>query len=199
MPPHPKALRSSTVTTAPLHNAAYHCLGPAAKPHPRALGKRTRRSGAYPSPTKGPLVKPALTTRNTQAHCRALWSRLAHCAGSEPPQHLAEGLRVLRATDGRHLVIRNPLGLRYTSHVRWGGEHPPDSTDLGRTLCGADRRRRGRDAKGQKQRLCGAGQLSHSHLLTLISPGCWGQPRRLPTSCPLQPQLNPNPPPPHPG
>ena len=34
-----------------------------------------------------------------------------------------------------------------------GGEHPPNSTALGKALCGACRRRHGRDAKGQKQHL----------------------------------------------
>ena len=40
-----------------------------------------------------------------------------------------------------------------TSHIRCGGEHPPNST-MGETLCEACRRRHGRDAKGQKQHLC---------------------------------------------
>ena len=84
--------------------------------------------------------------------------------------------------------------MRFGLGVRWGqamsvakkhDPHPPPLarpplTVLGKILCGACRRRRWGDAKGQKQHLCVAEQPSHSHAVKVVFP----RPLGSPTSCP---------------
>ena len=55
-------------------------------------------------------------------HCTALPRPCSRASagetGGESLKHLANCLSVLRTTDGYHLVIRNPLTLRYPEWIR---------------------------------------------------------------------------------
>ena len=98
-------------------------------------------------PSTGPWGNTRLlqNTGRARTHCRPLprphkralvgETPTARCMGGESLKCPPKCLSLLR-TDGEHVVIRNPLALCLMSHID-GGEHPPNFTVLGKTLCGA--------------------------------------------------------------